>query len=424
MIAPIRPRSRPRLRLPDVLREEPQFRLLFAGQFLSVLGDRVAAVALPFAVLAAGGDAAAIGLVAAAQFSPFLVVGLAAGVLADRFDRRKLLIGSDAVRLACQATGGTLLIAGEATPAILAGIAFLYGSADAFFTPAFTGLLPQTLRDKRRIQDANALRGLSYSGGSVAGPALAGVLAATLGAGAALLFDAGTFAVSLGCLVALRPQGGALDGEAGGGAAEPGFFASLRGGWREVRSRSWVRAFLLALAVYHVVVLPSIFVLGPVLAEERLGGAGSWGIIVAAFGAGAVAGDVLLLRWRPAHALRVAAACLVPASAQAVFIGSGLGTAGIAVLEFGAGIAVTGMFTLWETSLQEHVPAHALSRVSSYDYVASVGLMPVGTALAGPASEAFGLETTLAAMSVIGIAAGVILCLMPSVRRLPRAAPA
>ena len=407
----------PRPAVPPVLREEPQFRLLFAGQVLSVLGDRVAAVAIPFAVLAAGGDAAAIGLVAAAQFSPFLLFGLVAGVLGDRLDRRALLIGSDTVRLVAQATGGTLLITGEATPLILGILAFAYGAADAFFTPAFTGLLPQTLVRQDRLQEANALRGLSFSAGSVGGPALAGLLAATLGPGAALLFDAGTFAVSLGCLIALRPRSAEAAVEPEG---EGTFLAGLRGGWREVRSRPWVQAFLGGLAVYHVVVLPSIFVLGPVLAEEELGGASSWGIIVAAFGAGAVAGDLVLLRWKPARALRIAALCLVFASAQAAVIGSGLGVPGTAALEFAAGMAVTGLFTLWESSLQEHVPSHALSRVSSYDYVASVGLMPVGVALAGPASALFGLQATLVGMSVIGVAGGLALLAVRSVRSLPR----
>ncbi len=161
--------------------------------------------------------------------------------------------------------------------------------------------------------------------------------------------------------------------------------------------------------------------IAPVLREEpqfRLGA------IVAAFSAGAVVGDVALMRWKPRRALRVAALCLMFASAQAGIIGSGLGTPGIAALEFAAGAAVTGMFTPWETSLQEHVPAHSLSRVSSYDYVVSVGLMPLGAALAGPASEAFGLHATLAGRSAIGMASGMALLAVRSARALPRGTPA
>ena len=142
--------------------------------------------------------------------------------------------------------------------------------------------------------------------------------------------------------------------------------------------------------------------------------------MVAAFGAGAIVGDVVLLRWRPRFALRVAALALLGASAQAAIIGSGLPIAGIAALEFVAGAAVTWFFSLWETSLQEHVPDETLSRVSSYDYLASAGLLPLGIAVAGPASVAFGLQTTLVAMSVIGWASALALLSVGAVRNLPR----
>jgi MFS family permease len=401
--------------IPQVLLDEPQFRLLFLGQALSVVGDRVTMVALPFAVLAAGGSATQVGLVAGAQFLPFLIFGLMAGVVADRTDRKRVLIASDLVRLVCQAAAGTLLVTGHAEVWHLAVIAFAYGAADAFFSPAFTGLLPQTLAEARHIQPANAMRALSYSVGSVAGPALAGLLIAIGGPGEALLADAATFAVSIALLVRLRPavaERDALD--------EPRFLDGLRGGWREVRSRSWVLAFLAGMSVYHAIVLPSVFVLGPVLSEEELGGATSWAVIVAVFGAGSIIGDALLLRWRPRRALRTAAICLAVASCQAVIIGSGLPLLWIAVLEFGAAIFVSSFFTLWETSLQEHIPEHAISRVSSYDYVASTGLIPLGTVIAGPVSEAAGLRPTMIAMSAIGVLFSLSLLLVPAVRTLGR----
>lgn len=97
--------------LPAVLRDEPQYRLLFGSQVLSILGDRVTAVALPFAVLAIGGGVAEVAIVSAAQFLPFVVLALPAGVWADRYDRKRILIASDAVRLVCQVVAAALLIA-------------------------------------------------------------------------------------------------------------------------------------------------------------------------------------------------------------------------------------------------------------------------------------------------------------------------
>jgi MFS family permease len=399
--------------LPAVLREERQFRLLFLGQALSVIGDRMTAVVLPFAVLSIGGSATDVGLVAAAGFVPFIFLGLVGGVVADRVERRRILIASDALRLATQATAGVLLVSGSAEIWHLAVLTALFGAADSFFSPAFTGLMPLTIAEPHHLQPANALRGMSFSTGAIVGPALGGVLVATVGEGGALLVDAGTFAVSIACLLALRPR--VVDR----GDPEP-FASDLRGGWREVRARTWVWAFLLGMVVYHVVVLPSVFVLGPVLMADENDGATSWAIIVIAFGLGSIVADLLLLRWRPPFALRAAAGALALASCQAVIIGSGLPIAAIAAVEVCAALGVSAFFTLWETSLQEHIPEDRLSRVSSYDYVASVGMMPIGVILAGPVSDALGIHETLAGMSAIGVAFALALLAVPSIRNLPR----
>jgi hypothetical protein len=399
--------------IPAVLREERQFRLLFLGQVLSLLGDRITAIVLPFAVLSIGGSATDVGIVAAAGFVPFILLGLVGGVIADRMERRRILITSDAVRLATQAIAGALLLSGHAEVWHLAALTAAFGTADAFFTPAFSGMVPQTIAERSHLQSANALRGMSISAGSIAGPVLGAILVATVKEGGALLVDAGTFAVSIGCLLALRPR------TVERGDPEP-FSAGLKGGWREVRSRSWVWSFLLSMVVYHAVVLPSIFVLGPVLMIDELDGATSWAVVVTAFGCGSILANVLLLRWRPRFALRASAVGLMFASCQAVVIGSGLPLAGIAALEFFAAIGVSTYFTLWETSLLEHIPEAAISRVTSYDYMASTGTIPIGTLVAGPLSDQVGLHETLVGMSVVGVLAGVALWSVPAVRNLPR----
>jgi MFS family permease len=407
-----------------VLRDEPQYRLLFSGQVLSIIGDRVTSIVLPFAVLSVGGRVGDVAIVSAAQFLPFAVLALPAGVWADRLDRKKILIASDAVRFVTQLTAAVLLLSGHAGVATLAVLAAVYGAADAFFAPAFTGLLPGTVAPVN-LQPANALRGLSYSTGSIAGPVIAAGLVAATGPGGAMLFDSMTFAVSVACLIPLRPR--LIDAEMHDDAPEAAtehFLVSLRAGWGEVRGRPWVVAFLGGMASYHAIVLPAIFVLGPVLVNDELGGARDWALITAGFGIGSIIGDVLLLRWRPRFALRVAALMLAGASFQAAFIGSGLGVWAIAGFEVLAGVCVTGTFTLWETSLQEHVPDRALSRVSSYDYLTSAGLIPVGNLLSGVAVAAIGLHESLFAMSAIGVTAALAIFAVPAVRHLPRGLPA
>jgi len=168
------------------------------------------------------------------------------------------------------------------------------------------------------------------------------------------------------------------------------------------------------------VVLPAIFVIGPVLMSDHYDGARSWAVITALFGIGNILGDVLLLLWRPAYALRVGALMLVGASCQAAIIGSHLPVWGIGLLELLTGICVTGTFTLWETSLGEHIPAGSLSRVSSYDYLTSAGLIPLGNLLAGLATVAFGVHPTLVGMTVVGVGISVAVAAIPAVRRLPR----
>jgi hypothetical protein len=362
-------------------------------------------------------------VVSAAQFLPFAVLALPAGVWADRHDRKRILIGSDVVRLLTQALAALLLLTGQAEVGHLAVLAAAYGAADAFFAPAFTGLLPSTVTPLN-LQPANALRGLSYSVGTIAGPLLAGLLIAFAGGpGVAFLFDAATFLVSVVLLMPLRPRiVDAVVAEEDPVATTRHFWTSLREGWSEVRSRSWVVAFLGGMAVYHAVVLPSVFVVGPVIAQDELGGARSWAVITAGFGAGCVLGDLLLLRWRPRFALRIASLLLAGAGCQAAVIASRLGTWGIAGLELLTGICVTAVFTLWETSLQEHIPSQALSRVSSYDYLASAGLIPLGNVLVGVVSAAVGLHSSLVGMSVVGVTAALLVASVPAVRNLPRGA--
>ncbi|MFJ9520734.1 MFS transporter [Kitasatospora sp. NPDC101801] len=407
--------------VPAVLREEPQFARLFAGQSLSMLGDRVSMVALPFAVLSVSGSPADVGLVGAAALLPMLLFTLVGGVWADRFARHRIMLVSDLVRFAAQGTVAVLLIAGVAEVPHLVVLMAVFGSASAFFMPAATGLLPLVV-PADRLREANALRGLVMSSALVVGPAVAGLLVWLAGPGGALALDAVSFAVSAAFLVRLRPRPAQQSDGASGGS---GFLGELRDGWRHVSSRSWVWSGMAAMSVYHVVVLPSIFVLGPVLAEREWGGAAGWSAVTAAFGIGSVLGDLWAYRLRPARPLALAAAALAVASCQALIIGAAPTLAVVAALEAVTGVAVSLFFVLWETSLQTHIPERALSRVSSYDHLLSSGLMPLGLLVAGPVASAFGLRPTLYAMTAIGAPAALLLLCVPAVRRLPgRAEPA
>jgi MFS family permease len=328
------------------------------------------------------------------------------------------MIASDAVRALVQLATGLLLITGSAEIWMLAALAAVYGTGAAFFWPGVNGLLPETIATDR-LQEANALLGTAQSSSNILGPVIAGVLLALVDPGGAILLDAATFVFSIAFLLRLTPR--AVDvGEEPAPAEEEGFLEQLRGDWREVRSRAWVWTGLIALSAYHVIVLPSVFVLGPILAHRELDGASDWATITAGFGVGAVAGQVLLYRLPFKRPMRASMIGFVVASSQAAIIGSGLPVLGIAALEALTGVAVSVAFTLWETSLQQHIPSRALSRVSSYDFTASAGLMPIGLALAGPFSGAVGLHAALHLMSLVGVASALACLAVPSVRALTR----
>jgi MFS family permease len=404
--------------MPASLREAGPFRLLFWGQALSVVGDRITPIAIAFAVLGLG-SVTDLGIVMAAGGVPFALFALAGGVWADRIGRRRVMLASDVLRTISQTVVAVLLLTGAAEVWMLIVLSFVYGTAAALFMPALIGLIPQTV-SAARLQEANGLIALTRSIASVGGPALAGVLIAASGTGEAIAVDAATFAVSAACLARLRPaaQTAAAD------VVEPEtFLAGLRTGWREVRSRAWLGWGLGAMSAYHVFVLPAVFVLGPALAKRDLDGPSSWAAIVTCFGVGGIAGNLAALRLPLHRPVVVTASALVGASTQAVIIGSGLGTLGIAALELLAGACVALFFTLWDLSIQEQIPARAVSRVSAYDFSVSLGLMPLGMAVCGPIAEAIGLHATLRAMSVVGIVASLAWLAQPSVRAVRRPRP-
>ena len=397
-----------------VLRER-DFRLVYGAEVVSVLGDGVVPVALAFAVLDLTGSATDLGLVLACRAVPMVACLLAGGVVADRLSRRRVMITADLVRLFSQGLLGVLLVTGNAQLWQVAALQAILGAASGFFNPASTGLIP-TVVSAAGLQDANALRGMAVAGGEVAGPAIAGILVAAVGSGEALLLDAGTFAVSALLLARVRVRDRPRD------APRQRFVADLLAGWGEVRSRTWVWSIIGAFSLVNVLIAP-FYVLGPLVARRELGGAAAWAGILAARGAGQLLGALLSLQLRPAKPLRTAVlACglgflptaLLAARAPAVAIAA-------AALVGGAGIMLFN--TLWETTLQRHVPPEALSRVSAYDWFGSLTFQPIGFAVAGPVAVALGVTPTLWGAAALELVLVVSLLLVRDVRRLGPSAP-
>lgn len=389
---------------------EREFRLLFTGQAISAFGDRLVPVALAFAVLDLTGSASDLGFVLAAETVPMALFVLAGGVWADRLPRQWVMVASDAVRCASQGLTAALLIAGTARIWQLVVLQAVYGTAQAFFNPAWTGLVPETV-SPGRLQEANAILGLSRNLAGILGPAVAGTLVATVGPGEALAVDAATFALSAAFLVRLRLPPRVR-------AAARSFAGDLRDGWGEFRSRSWVWASVLQFSGFHLFVLGPFFVLGPAVAKAALGGVSAWATILAVAGAGSIAGGVVGLRFWPRHPLRAAFLLSIPWAGQVALVAVKAPVAAIAAAAFVGAAALTIDGILWFTALQAHIPTESISRVSAYDWFGSIVFLPVGQALAGPVAAAVGTRSTLLFAAAFTVASSLAVLAVPGVRNL------
>ncbi|MDQ3742175.1 MAG: MFS transporter, partial [Actinomycetota bacterium] len=363
-----------------------EFRLLLAGQAVSIFGDRMVAVALAFAVLEVGGSASEVGLVLAARTLPMVATVLIGGVVADRLSRRVVMIAADLVRVATQGAMAALLIAGGAEVWSLAVLAAVTGLATGFANPAATGMLPE-LVPPEQLQPANALRSTAMSASEIGGPVVAGLLVALAGAGWAIAVDALTFAASAVCLALLRLPAGS--------EREPSsFLADLRDSWQAFRSRRWVWTFVAYFAVANMM-WAAWSALGPVIADRELGGADAWGLVLGSIGVGGLLGSLVATRLDPARPLLHVALMEGLFALPLAFLAAGAPVPLLAVGAFLSGVGMTLGMSVWESTLQRRIPQEALSRVSSYDWFASFAFYPIGLALWGPLAEGIGVSAAV-----------------------------
>jgi MFS family permease len=393
------------------LTERP-FRLLWLGRTGSSLGDSLIPVALAFAVLRIGGGATGLGLVLAAYTvgrASFIVIG---GVWADRLPRRLVMIAADLTRFVTQTTTATLLLGGVAHVWELALLQAIAGAAGGFFMPASTALVPQTV-SSGRLQQANALLSLSQSATSIFGPALSGLIVATLGPGTVFAVDAASFLVSVAFLSAIRIK------ERYSTTAQR-FWTDLADGWREVRRHRWLTAGFLGFALGNVGI-GLYFVLGPLVAGEDLGGAQAWGLILTAGAVGGVLGGLVAYRIRPSRPAVAAFAIWSLGALPALALVPPLAVALIMVANGVFSISIVVGNTLWETAMQQEVRPDRLARVGSIDWLLSLCLMPLGQAIAGALAAGIGLRATLLlAAALMSIPNLCVLAFVREVRQVRR----
>lgn len=385
------------------------FRLYFTARLVSLLGDAMLPVALLYGVVSLGYGTTGVGLVLAAQVLPFAAFVLFGGVLADRFTPQRMMVGADVARFVLQAIAATAFATGHPALWLLMSLSALSGVATAAFQPGLASVITQVSTD---LQRANAVTRVAEAMATLGGPAVAGLLIAVSGVPVVLAADSATFAVSGICLLMLRPAPVVTSA-----AGRESTWRNLVEGWHEFRSRTWMPSVIVGWIVLGVTVWGPIRPLATILVTGRHGASGL-GMMWTAFGAGGVLGGLAGVRFRPRHPLRAGATGLLAWSAWPLTL-----AAGLPLPEVCAGAAVGGATmafwgVMWSTSVQTHIPAAVLNRISAYEIAGSLIAFPIGQALAGPVSEAVGMSRSLYASAGFLVAVLIGMLCVPAVRHL------
>jgi len=397
-----------------------QFALLWGGQTVSQFGDGIISVALPLLVLAITKNATDLGLVVAARLIPTVVFLLLGGAVTDRVSRRLAMLMSDASRATITASLGVLGLSGSLNLTELLVGSILFGTFDALFYPSSTALVPELITPEQ-LTSSNSLSRFSRSlAGGLIGPITGGVIASTIGTSWSLIIDAGTFVVSASCLVAMRPT---PRPEASGTS----MVSEIKEGLSYCRKTPWIIWSIGVAGLANAFVFSPFAVLLPLLFKRTLH-APNWmvGVGFAAIGLGGLVGALGMIVL-PEPKRRVRTMWLAWCTAPLIVIPFGLApTAWVAVIfVFVAGMLVMVGNILWGSLMQSEVPKEVLGRVSSVDWMVSLGLAPVGVALAGVVSGAVGIRVTIIVPGVvIGVTALFALITVRSVTAIDRRPPA
>ena len=392
----------------------PAFRTLLIARIISNIGNGLGPIALAFGVLSLeGATPTSLSIVMAAQLGPMVVFMLFGGVLADRYPRALVVGTSDIFLSGFVVANGIMLINGSATVMSLAIIAFISGSLNALWWPAFAGLVPEVVPEED-LQSANSVIGLGANAANIAGTVAGGIIVAGIGAGWAMVTDGVSFLIAGILVFTLRKFGKTRDTT----EHTPSVFEDLAHGWKEFSSRSWVVTVVAGYSILVMIFESVLGVVGPVHAEQELGGPKPWSYILAALSVGMMAGVLVSLKVRPKRPLLIALIAQLGVATWIFTIGVTNWIPLIMVSAFFAGIALDFFFVLWQTAMQSNIPRESLSRVSSYDAFGSLVFAPFGLVIAGPITEKIGTEQTLMGMGIIFAVVLAAMLSVASVRNL------
>ena len=361
------------------------------------------------------GSTTDLGIVLAARSIATIILLLFGGVWADRLPRYAIMVSANVASGATQALVAILLLSGHARVWELAVLALLNGASSAFFFPASSGIVPQTVPPELQ-QQANATLRLGLNATNIVGAALGGLLVAASSPGWAIAVDAASYGVAAIAIAAMHlPPGLRVQGST--------VLHELREGWSDFWSRGWLWAIVLQFGIVNAFESGAMGVLGPTVAKRHLGGAAAWGGVLTATSIGLVLSGVLMLHWRPRRILFVATLAVFPMTLPLLALARPAPLVVVIVAGFIAGFSVEIFGVLWDTAMQQEIPQEKLSRLYSYDALGSWALMPTALAILGPIAGGLGTRTTLLACAVLVVGATAPVLLSHDVRTLERRLP-
>jgi MFS family permease len=370
------------------LLRERDFARLFSARLVSEFGSAMTLTALPFVVLdELGGSASDVGLVLAAGAAAQIAMQLFAGAFADRGSRKTQMVGADLLAATAQGTIAALALSDLGTVRQAIALNACVGLAFALHFPAAVGLVPLVVV-RERLQSANAILAMARASAVSIGAAAGGLISWLASPGSALAIDAATFLAAAALVAGIRPTP-----QPRGESAS--LLRDLIDGFREFTAHTWLWTIVLQFTLMLMGWFGAWAVVGPVVAKTSLGGVAAWGPILAAQGVGLIAGGAIALRVTFARPMLVATLCCLPGALIPLFLIGPAPVVAIAGAAFISGIGFEIFGVQWNTALHTRIAPEALSRVSSYDVLGSIAMVPVGEALAGWGVDSLGVPTTL-----------------------------
>jgi MFS family permease len=390
------------------------FRKLLVARIISNFGNGLGPIALAFGVLSLdNATATTLSIVMACQLGPMVLFMLFGGVIADRYPRAMVVGTSDVLLSAFVVTNGVMLINGSATVLSLGVIALISGILNALWWPAMSGIVPELVPEED-LQSANSVIGLGSNMANIVGTVTGGIIVAGIGAGWAMVTDGITFLIAGILVFTLRSYGNTRERT----EHSPTVLDDLAHGWKEFISHSWVVTIVAGYSIGAMIFESTFAVVGPVHAQEILGGPKPWSWIMAALSVGMATGVLLSMKLRPQRPLVIGLLSQFGMVLWILTMGLTNWIPLILVTAFFAGISMDFFMVLWQTAMQTNIPRESLSRVTSYDAFGSLAFAPLGLVIAGPITERIGSPQMLISMAVIFAIVLIAMLCVPSVRNL------